>query len=111
MYLRMLDETVKRLMRGDTAPKLHPSDVTIDLPSYLPDEYVTSQDAKLDIYRRLTHLVDIAEIDALRAEVRDRFGPLPPPAETFFSEPLRSSPCCCVATRHVLLLESTPCPA
>ena len=85
MYLRMLDETVTRLMRGETAPKLHPSDVSVDLPSYLPDDYVTSQDAKLDIYRRLTHMVETAEIEALRAEVRDRFGPLPPPAETFFS--------------------------
>jgi len=85
MYLRMLDETVKRVMRGDTAPKLQPADVSIDLPSYLPDEYVTSQDAKLDVYRRLTHMTDTAEIEALKAEVRDRFGPLPPPAETFFS--------------------------
>ena len=85
MYLRMLDETVKRVMRGDTAPKLQPADVSIDVPSYLPDDYVTSQDAKLDIYRRLTHMTETPEIEALRAEVRDRFGPLPPPAETFFS--------------------------
>jgi transcription-repair coupling factor (superfamily II helicase) len=84
MYLRMLDETVKRLLRGDTAPKLQPSDVTVDLPSYLPDDYVTSQDAKLDIYRRLTHMDDPGEIEALKAEVRDRFGPLPEPAATFF---------------------------
>jgi transcription-repair coupling factor (superfamily II helicase) len=71
-------------MRGDTSPRLHPADVTVDLPSYLPDDYVTSQDAKLDIYRRLTHLVDAAEIESLKAEVRDRFGPLPDPAATFF---------------------------
>jgi transcription-repair coupling factor (superfamily II helicase) len=85
MYLRMLDESVKRLMRGDTAPKLTPSDVSVDLPSYLPDDYITSQDAKLDIYRRLTHMTEPAEIDALQSELRDRFGPLPQPAETFFA--------------------------
>jgi len=85
MYLRMLDETVKRVMRGDTALRLQPADVSVDLPSYLPDDYVTSQDGKLDIYRRLTHMTDPAEIEALRAEVRDRFGPLPAPAETFFA--------------------------
>ncbi|MGH9420551.1 MAG: TRCF domain-containing protein, partial [Thermoanaerobaculia bacterium] len=85
MYLRMLDETVSRVLRGDTRPRLSPSDVTVDLPSYLPDDYVTSQDAKLDIYRRLTHMVDPAEIESLRQEIRDRFGPLPVPAETFMS--------------------------
>jgi transcription-repair coupling factor (superfamily II helicase) len=85
MYLRMLDETVTRLMRGDTAPRLQPADVSVDSPSYLPDDYVTSQDAKLDIYRRLTHMTDTPEIEALKAEVRDRFGPIPAPAETFFA--------------------------
>ena len=84
MYLRMLDETVKRVMRGDTSPKLQPSDVSVDMPSYLPDEYITNQDAKLDIYRRLTHMTEPSEIEALKSELRDRFGPLPPPAETFF---------------------------
>ena len=53
MYLRMLEETVRRLMSGDAAPKLVPSDVTIDTPNYLPDDYVVSQDAKIDVYKRL----------------------------------------------------------
>ncbi len=88
MYLRMLDETVKRLMRGGDAPKLQPSEVSLDLPSYLPDDYITSQDAKLDIYRRLTHMTDAAEIDALKEEVRDRFGVLPEPARSFFASAL-----------------------
>ncbi|HEX8945114.1 MAG TPA: DEAD/DEAH box helicase, partial [Gemmatimonadaceae bacterium] len=53
MYLRMLEETVTRLMSGDAAPKLVPSDVTIDTPNYLPDDYVVAQDAKIDLYKRL----------------------------------------------------------
>ena len=85
MYLRMLDETVKRLMRGGDAPRLQPSEISLDMPSYLPDEYINSQDAKLDIYRRLTHMMDSAEIDALKEEVRDRFGVLPEPARNFFA--------------------------
>jgi len=84
MYLRMLDETVKRVLRGDDAPRLQPSEVSVDVASYLPDEYITSQDAKLDVYRRLTHMTDVAEIEALREEVRDRFGVLPEPAAAFF---------------------------
>ena len=85
MYLRMLDETVKRVLRGDDSPRLQPSEVSVDSPSYLPDEYINSQDAKLDIYRRLTHMTDIDEIKALEAEVRDRFGVLPEPARGFFA--------------------------
>jgi transcription-repair coupling factor (superfamily II helicase) len=85
MYLRMLEEAVGRILRGDSMPKLQPSDVSVDVPSYLPDEYIAAQDAKLDVYRRLTHMIDPEDIEALRTEVRDRFGPLPLPAEAFFA--------------------------
>ena len=42
MYLRMLDEQVQRLQRGDGAARLLPADVSLDVPAYLPDDYVPS---------------------------------------------------------------------
>ncbi len=87
LYLRMLDEQVRRLQHAASgvAPAFHPTDVSVDVPAYLPDDYVPLQEVKLDIYRRLTRLTDPADIDALQAEVRDRFGVLPPAAESFFA--------------------------
>jgi len=85
LYLRMLDETVQRLMRGDAPPRPQPADVSMDLPAYLPDDYMESQEAKLDVYKRLARFETPDEIEALRAELRDRFGPLPPPAEAMLS--------------------------
>jgi transcription-repair coupling factor (superfamily II helicase) len=84
LYLRMLDETVRRVMRGDNAPPPPPADVSLDVPAFLPDEYIPSQDAKLDVYRRLATLVAADEIEDVRAEVRDRFGALPSAADAFF---------------------------
>jgi len=85
MYLRMLEETVRRLMSGDAAPKLVPADVTIDTPNYLPDDYVVSQEAKIDVYKRLARFQDPKEVEAIRIELRDRFGPLPAPAEAMLA--------------------------
>jgi transcription-repair coupling factor (superfamily II helicase) len=85
MYLRMLEETVTRVMQSGGAPKVTPCDVSLDVPAYLPDEFIPSQDAKLDVYRRLSAVLAAEAIAVLRDEVRDRFGPLPPPAEAFFS--------------------------
>src|ERR687895_423933 len=48
MYLRMLEETVRRVMDGGGKPKLVPADVSLDVPAYLPHAYVPSQEAKLD---------------------------------------------------------------
>ena len=88
LYLRMLDEQVRRVQHAAGGVKAVPADVSFDLPAYLPDEFVPSQEAKLDIYRRLTRVTEAAEIDALSAEVRDRFGVLPPAAEAFFAQAL-----------------------
>jgi transcription-repair coupling factor (superfamily II helicase) len=85
LYLRMLDEAVHRLTTGVDAPPPAPPDVQLDVPAYLPDDYVTSGDAKLDVYRRLTRLLDVKGVAEIRAELRDRFGPLPAPAEGFFA--------------------------
>ena len=85
MYLRMLEDTVRRLMSGDSSPKFVPSEVTIDVPNYLPDDYVVSQDAKIDVYRRLARFEEPTEIEQLRGELRDRFGPLPAQAEAMLA--------------------------
>jgi len=85
LYLRMLEEAVQRVQAGDATPKVIPTDVSLDLPSYLPDDYIASQEAKLDIYRRLTNITDPGVIEALKGEVRDRFGPLPAEAQHLFA--------------------------
>ena len=85
LYLRMLDETVHRLMSGDAAPKPRPADVSMDIPAYLPDDYIEAQEAKLDVYKRLARFETPEEIEALRVELRDRFGAVPAPAEAMLA--------------------------
>ena len=84
-YLRWLEETVRSLKQGDpgagSREQFAPPDVTLDLPAHLPDSYVADDDAKLDLYRRLARAEQACEIQAVREELRDRFGPLPPEAE------------------------------
>ena len=86
MYLRLLEEQVRRVTEGAGAPALVPADVSVDLPTYLPDAYVASQEAKIDVYRRLTRFTTPHEIEALRVELRDRFGPLPAQADALLGQ-------------------------
>ena len=65
-----------------------PADVSMDIPAYLPDDYIEAQDAKLDVYKRLARFETPVEIEALRAELRDRFGTVPTPAEALLSAAL-----------------------
>ena len=81
LYLRWLEETVTSL-RGRKGAGEAPSapDVHFDVPSRLPDAYVADDATKLDLYRRLARASAPGDIDELRQELRERFGP--PPAET-----------------------------
>jgi transcription-repair coupling factor (superfamily II helicase) len=85
LYLRLLDETVRNITQGNGGPKLVPAEVSVDTPSYLPDDYVPSHEAKLDVYRRLSRVGNAAEIVAMQEELRDRFGTLPPQAEAMLA--------------------------
>jgi transcription-repair coupling factor (superfamily II helicase) len=87
LYLRWLEETVQALRATERqggatagfAPQ--PPEVVFDRPAHLPDHYIADDDTKLDLYRRLARAVGSSEIDELRQEMRERFGPLPEEAD------------------------------
>jgi len=53
--------------------------------SFIPDIYVSDGRQKVELYRRLAATESLQELDDLTAEVRDRFGPLPPAVTHLFS--------------------------
>ena len=71
----------RRVVRGAAAPGTQRQPTVIDLPvdAYLPDDYVPEEPQKLELYRRLGRVATERELDAVRAELLDRFGPLPAP--------------------------------
>jgi transcription-repair coupling factor (superfamily II helicase) len=82
MYLRWLEEAVRGLQgSGEAAAHRVPPEVVLDQPAHLPDPYVPDHAVKLEVYRRLARVERPGEIAAVREELRDRFGPLPPEAE------------------------------
>jgi transcription-repair coupling factor (superfamily II helicase) len=85
MYTRMLAEAVDMLRGRRPAPE--PSPIRLDLPgsAFLPDDYIADSGGKLEAYRRFAHLRFEADADALRVELRDRYGPIPPPVEGLFT--------------------------
>ena len=47
----------------------------------LPHNYVTEPQHRIEIYRKLAQATDKPALENLQKELRDRFGPLPPPVE------------------------------
>ncbi|HEX2141511.1 MAG TPA: transcription-repair coupling factor, partial [Candidatus Limnocylindria bacterium] len=84
LYTRMLAEAVD--VRRGRVVGAEPAPVRLDLPgsAYLPDAYVGDAGAKLEMYRRFAQVRSEADAEALRAELLDRFGPVPDPVEGLF---------------------------
>jgi transcription-repair coupling factor (superfamily II helicase) len=55
------------------------------VPAYLPVDYLREPEHRLEIYRRLALARQSSELSTLKAEIRDRFGPLPQPVELLFA--------------------------
>ena len=80
LYCQLLENAVHKLKNQ---PVRTPLEVTIDLPweAYLPRDFVPGQRLRIEVYRRLARLRRLDKLDDFRQELRDRFGPLPVPAE------------------------------
>jgi transcription-repair coupling factor (superfamily II helicase) len=80
LYCQMVTEAVAE-MKGEEVRE--PAEIKLDVPvdASLPVEYVEKEELRLEAYRRLAAVTTHAEVDDIRAEWEDRYGPVPEPAE------------------------------
>jgi len=85
LYCKLLAEAVQEL-QGKQAEMGTPS-VTIDLPldAYLPDESIGDRTLKVNFYQRLANLSRVEQVEAMVAEMNDRFGTPPAPAQNLLT--------------------------
>jgi transcription-repair coupling factor (superfamily II helicase) len=69
----------------------------------LPSSYVPEPQHRIDIYRKLAQATDRESLAALKAELRDRFGPLPRPVELLL---LIAELKYLAADRHISVIET-----
>ncbi|HVR62033.1 MAG TPA: transcription-repair coupling factor, partial [Polyangia bacterium] len=75
-YAKILEEAVAEL-KGEPIKQEFDPEITVDVPAFLPDDYVPDTGQRLDFYRRLAQAADEDDVRATLAELQDRYGPLP----------------------------------
>jgi transcription-repair coupling factor (superfamily II helicase) len=80
LYLKLLEEAVTAV-RGEVETLAPEPRLLTDWAAYLPDDHVPDEHEKLALYRRLAATTTVEGLDDLLAELRDRFGPPPAPAQ------------------------------
>ncbi|WP_299307757.1 transcription-repair coupling factor [uncultured Croceicoccus sp.] len=85
LYQSMLEDAILAAKAGDAGLEedrsgLSPQ-ITVDAPIMIPEDYVPDLAVRMALYRRLNDAADSEAIEALAAEMIDRFGPLPSATE------------------------------
>ncbi len=83
LYMEMLNEAVKEMKGEDISEKKLP-EVKLSIAAYIPEDYIEETSMRLRIYRKLSQIFEISEIDKLYEEIYDRFGKLPQEVENLF---------------------------
>ncbi|RVU16576.1 helicase-related protein [Methylobacterium oryzihabitans] len=73
-----------RAAKGEPAEDWTP-EIRLGLAGRVPPDYIPEPEIRLGLYTRLLRLRDPGEVEALRREVEDRFGPLPEPVEALIT--------------------------
>jgi transcription-repair coupling factor (superfamily II helicase) len=81
LYIRLLSQAVEEIRRG--RPHAEDVSVSLDLPltALIPADYVADTELRLATYRRVAAVASFDQLAEMRAELTDRFGPIPDEAE------------------------------
>ena len=76
LFTQLLDIEIRRL-RGEQVQEKIETEISLQIPAYLPEDYVPDVGQRLSLYKRLSDAGDLDQTDEIEAEMVDRFGPLP----------------------------------
>lgn len=83
LYCQLLKQSVGSMKGEKIKPRVEVRvalDFLLDATN-LPENYAPESQHRIEIYRKLAQATDKTALDELQKEMRDRFGPIPPPVE------------------------------
>ncbi len=81
LYQQMLSEAVQELRGAVVEEEVEP-EIHLGISAFIPSSYMPDENQRLVFYRRLAQAHSVEELQALAAELEDRYGPIPPPVDS-----------------------------
>jgi transcription-repair coupling factor (superfamily II helicase) len=78
LYVKLLEQTILELKGEPVSREAPRAMLNLGLDIRIPPAYVPEVHQRLSLYKRVSQVRDMDELEALASEVRDRYGPLPP---------------------------------
>lgn len=85
LYCKLLAEAVQELQGQKIEAATQTATVDLPLDAYLPDDYIGDRTLKVNFYQRLANLTHTEQVEAMTAEMSDRFGAPPPSVQNLLT--------------------------
>ncbi len=79
LYCQMVTEAVAE-MKGETPEPVVELNLDVPADAFLPSDYISREDLRLEAYRRIAAASSFSEVDDISSEWTDRYGTIPEPA-------------------------------
>ena len=80
LYCQMLERTIRELQGQKVLPEIQ-TRIDLKVSVKIPPDYIPEENQRLSVYKRISSLKLDSEMDVLREELEDRYGPLPEAVE------------------------------
>ena len=80
----MMENAVRELRGEEVTPDIEP-EIRLGISAYFPDDYIPDVNQRLFFYKRLASLRNPLELEEIKEEIRDRFGPYGAAVDKSFS--------------------------
>ncbi|HEY6250676.1 MAG TPA: transcription-repair coupling factor [Candidatus Angelobacter sp.] len=78
MYTSMLERTIREL-KGEDVVEKPSTQMNLGIDLRIPAEYIAEENQRLRMYKRAAGVEDEAQLEDVRKELEDRYGPIPSP--------------------------------
>ena len=90
LYCKMLNEAVS-VLKGERVLADFETTVDLKIDGYIPETYITNVFEKLNMYKKISGITTEEDLEDIRNELKDRFGPVPDATENLLQVALLKS--------------------
>ena len=76
LYCQILEQTIQELQGGEVLPEVQ-TQINLKVSVKIPTEYISDEQQRLSVYKRISSLKLESEMDELLRELEDRYGAVP----------------------------------
>jgi len=84
LYTQMMEEAIAEL-KGEEPASEPDTQINLRASAFIPESYIGDMSLRLAAYKEISSAGDESEVSLIAADLRDRYGPLPEPAENLLT--------------------------